>query len=135
MSYAIDLINATHDLGEREGYGFEDSMLSDEVAFCIERMLGEDAKVEGPDDFMVWCFVGFVDPGCDYYQDFVGSGWYGNSLGTVHGNPEDTNDPGWYETAYDFYELVAQTVIHNCDCVYEDQWDVHYFGDDEEPKL
>lgn len=72
---------------------------------------------------------------CDSDSGYQGYGWYGNDLGTVHGNAADTDNPEWCEDYWDYLNVMAWVIEHNSNVRYEDEWDVAYFGDGEEPRF
>ena len=66
----------------------------------------------------------------DMHTDWMGAGWYGNSLGTVRGN---SSTPEWCEDRWDYLNLIAWTIEHNSNVKDEDDFNVAYFGDGKEP--
>ncbi|MDY5003936.1 MAG: hypothetical protein SO057_07330 [Atopobiaceae bacterium] len=79
---------------------------------------------------LVIAFLEMCQATGDMHTDWMGAGWYGNSLGTVHGN---SSTPEWCEDRWDYLNLIAWTIEHNSNVNDEDDFNVAYFGDGKEP--
>lgn len=81
---------------------------------------------------LVTAFLEMCQATGDMHTDWMGAGWYGNDLGTVHGNG---STPEWCEDYWDYLNVMARTIERNSNVNDEDDFNVAYFGDGEEPRF